>query len=105
MAIFTVPALVVMLGIAARFLVKYIVTKTLLLLGLGFVSYLGVSTLVDEFETLILANYGSLESSMWQMASLCGLDVSITIVISALALSMQIKIVVAGAKMLTSIGR
>ena len=97
--------LVLLLGVAASFLTRYMVTKAMLLLGLGFVTYTGIGALVDNIEAQILANYAGMESTMWAMASLCGLDVSITIVISALALSLQIKLIVAGAKMFTRIGR
>lgn len=105
MAIFTVPALIILFGGVARVLVKYVITKALLVLGLGFVTYLGIDTLVSNIETQVLSNYGSLSADIWNMVTLCGLDVSVTIILSALALSLQIKVVVAGAKMLTNVGR
>jgi len=95
----------IMLGVAASFLTRYIVTKVMLAVGLGFVTYLGVDTLVDVLETQLLTSYGNLPAYAWQMASLCGLDIAITILVSTLALSMQIKMIVAGAKILTNIGR
>lgn len=97
--------LVIAIGVACQYIIKYAITKVLLVLGLGFVSYLGVDSLVDNIEAQLMSNYGSLESTMWNMASLCGLDVSITILVSALALSLQIKMIVAGAKFLTRLGR
>jgi len=97
--------LLIVLGVAARFLVKYIITKTLLVLGLGFVTYLGIDVLVDNIEAQLLSQFGGLPADIWNMASMAGLDVAITIIISAMALSLQIRLISAGAKMLTSIGR
>ena len=97
--------LIILFGIAARFLTKYIVTKAMLVLGLGFVTYTGIGSLVDNIETQILSQYSGLPANVWAMASLCGLDVAITIVISAMALSLQIKLITAGAKLLTRMGR
>ena len=97
--------LIILFGIAARFLTKYIVTKAMLVLGLGFVSYTGVDLLVDNIEAQLLSQYSGLPANVWAMASLCGLDVAITIVVSAMALSLQIRLISAGAKMLTRLGR
>jgi len=97
--------LVIMLGVAVQYILKYAVTKIMLVLGLGFVTYTGIGSLVDNLETALLNHYGSMSADVWNMATLCGLDVSLTILVSALALSLQIKGMVAGAKILSNIGR
>jgi len=52
-----------MMGVAASFLTRYIVTKVMLATGLGFVTYLGVDTLVDVLEAQLLSSYGSLPNN------------------------------------------
>jgi len=98
-------SLIIILGVALRYVLKYAVTKTLLVLGLGFVTYTGVGSLVDQLETALMNQYGQLTSDLWNVMSLCGIDVVITILISTLTLSMTIKGMVAGAKILTNLGR
>lgn len=97
--------LVMALGVAARFLTKYIITKALLVLGLGFVSYQGVGALVDNLEAALISEFNTLPGVVYEIAALCGVDVAITIVISTLTVSMTIRGVSAGAKILTTVGR
>jgi len=98
-------SLIIIIGIALRFILKYVVTKMFLVLGLGFVTYTGIGSLVDNLENALLSQYSSLDSDMWNMVSLCGIDVMIMIIFLILTLSLTIKGMVAGAKMLTSLGR
>lgn len=97
--------LLIVIGVAARFLLKYMVTKAMLVLGLGFVSYLGVDTMVEQIESYIMTQYSGLPADAYAFASLAGLDVAVTIIISTLLLSMQIKLLSAGTKLLTRVGR
>ena len=97
--------LVAILGVAARYLTKYVVTKGMLVLGLGFVTYTGVQTFVDNLETELMAQFNGLPADAFNLAAMCGIDVAITIIISALVMSITIRGISTGARMLTSIGR
>lgn len=98
------PLVVVWIGIAVSILIRYIIVKIMLLVGLAFISYIGIDTLVDNFEVQIMSNYSAMPSIIWQVATLTGLDVAITIMLSALVLVLQIKLLKAGTKMLVRIG-
>jgi hypothetical protein len=97
--------LVAIIGVAIRFLVKYLITKSLLYLGFGFLAYTGIETLMDQLESQVMGAYASLPSMVWQIVSLCGLDVAITIILSALAMVLQVRVLGKAGALLVNLGR
>lgn len=59
------------------------VVKVLAALGIGFITYTGASTLVDEARQYAYDRFFELPASAIQLATLAGFDVVLTMVLSA----------------------
>lgn len=60
-----------------------IVQKTMVGLGFGTVTYLGVSTLFDGVQSTLVSNYNSLPSQIAALFYLAGFNVSLGMVLAA----------------------
>jgi hypothetical protein len=92
------PALVAMFGVGIKLLMAYAVTRLFLALGLAYVTYQGLDTLLSNIQSQIQSDYGSLSASVFAIISMCGADKAISIIFSAIAIRMVYNGVVGGAK-------
>ena len=69
-----------------------IVFGVLRVLGIGFVSYTGISFAVDAFESYIYARMGDMPANMLDIMNLAGLDVGIKMIIAAWTAHISIKL-------------
>lgn len=83
------PALVFGSVIAA--IAVNLVVKVLLALGIGFVSYSGITNILDYAQTEIQNRAAALPPEVLQMFSIMNIDVYITTVMSALAIKLSLK--------------
>ncbi|KAA9131968.1 DUF2523 domain-containing protein [Marinihelvus fidelis] len=77
--------LVTVLAIAARWLLKYIITKSLIFLGIAYVAFTGLGDMIDRTEQVIYANLAGLPADVFNMAMLCGFGEYVTITLSSFA--------------------
>lgn len=85
------------LGQLLLFLAGPLVIKALVTLGIGIVTFVGVDALVSAALNEIVSRFSGLPAAVAQIAGLLGVDVAITIILSAYS----IRLVLAG---LTSVG-
>ena len=90
--------LVAVLATAARWLLKYMITKAMVMLGIGYVSFTGIDALFTTIENEIWNSYNSLPGDIWSLVTLCGFDVYISVVLSAFSAYMVIKGLQAGVR-------
>lgn len=88
--------IVIAIAIATRWLLKYTITKALLFLGLGYVTYLGIDVVFDQIEAEVMGNFTSMQADVYNLLVLCGVDVYLTLTLSAFTLYLTIKGVSAG---------
>jgi len=83
--------LVAVIGVALSYLTKFFITKALLALGLGYVSFIGISEVHEWFETQFIFAYNALPPDIYALATLAGLDDAIKIIMSSFATAWGIK--------------
>lgn len=88
--------IVIAIAVAARWLIKYTITKALLFLGLGYITYLGIDVVFEEAEQAIYLHLNELTQDALSYALLCGVDEYIQIVFSAFTTSLLIRGISAG---------
>ncbi|MFC4158449.1 DUF2523 domain-containing protein [Chitinimonas lacunae] len=79
------PLLLAMLGGLLVSLVENIIARAITALGIGFVAYAGIDTLLEKAKSLIKANLSGMPSEILVIASMMGLGTALTIVFSAYA--------------------
>jgi hypothetical protein len=89
---------ILLLTAAAAFMLRYVVTKTLLILGLSYVTYLGIDILFTEAEQAVFDNLGGLPAAALNYALMTGIDVYLTLTFSAMTAAVVIKGISAGVK-------
>ncbi|OGS94419.1 MAG: hypothetical protein A3H31_01620 [Gallionellales bacterium RIFCSPLOWO2_02_FULL_57_47] len=62
-----------------------IVTRVLLALGLGTVTYVGLQAAFDSARNLVISNYGQMHGAAMQLADLAGVGQTIGILLGAMA--------------------
>lgn len=92
--------LVGVLAIAARWLIRYIVVKAMTVLGLGFVSFIGVDALFDYIESEIAGQLAGMPGDIYQLVAMCGFIDYVSILTGAFVGVVTIKGMMAGARML-----
>jgi len=92
------PVLVAIFGVAIKYLAAYAVARIFLALGLSYVVYQGMDTLMTNAQANITSQFGALGGSIYQIAAMCGVDVAITILFSAIAVKLLINGFSGGAK-------
>lgn len=88
--------IVIAIAIAARWLLKYTITKSLLFMGLGYVTYLGIDVLFEEIEAAIFGAFTGIATDALNLLLLCGVDVYLTLTMSAFTTFLTIKGISAG---------
>jgi len=78
------PGLVALIGVAIKVLAVYAVTRILLALGLSYVAVQGFDQMEGFFMTAIQDNFGALPVAVFEVLSLAGVDVFITIIFSCI---------------------
>lgn len=72
-------------------LVPAFVAKVLVSLGVGIVSYTGVSLLLGRLTTAVLNNAGAISGDIGAFLNLAGLDVCFSMVLSALSMRLALQ--------------
>lgn len=88
--------IVIAIAIAARWLLKYTITKALIFLGLGYVTYLGIDVVFDNAEAAVWASLDGLPAEAFSYVLLVGLDVYVSLVFSAFATGLLVRGISAG---------
>lgn len=94
------PYLLAFLGTFFAASLRGIVARVLATLGLGLVSYVGVSVAVDNAKALIHSHVGGMPSDMLNLMGLAGLDVFLSLIVSAYFGSLVYRVSMMGAKRL-----
>lgn len=92
------PALLLLWGAGIKILAAYAVTRVLLALGLSYVVYQGMDTLLDMLQGSVEGYYGGLPAIIHSVITLSGADVAISILFSAVAVRLLLNGFVGGAK-------
>jgi cell division protein FtsX len=92
------PAILGMFGSGIGLFAGYAVTKVLVALGLSYVVYQGIDVLFESAEAQIYASFGALPADLYGFLLLCGVDVAITILMSAFAAKLLLAGFQAGSK-------
>lgn len=92
------PALLAMFGAGIKFLMAYAITRFLLAIGLSYVTYQGMDTLIDNMRSEIEGTYAALASATYDILSMMGADVAISILFSAIAVRLLLVGFSAGVK-------
>lgn len=71
--------------------------RVLISLGIGYVTYEGLSTAMDYMKNLVWSNLGSLASDILQLVSVLEVDTAINIMFSAVAARLVIRGLTGGA--------
>lgn len=74
-----------------------IVGRVLISLGIGYVTYQGLSTAMDYMKNLVWTNLGSLAADILQLVSVLEVDTAINIMFSAVAARLVIRGLTGGA--------
>lgn len=74
-----------------------IVGRVLISLGIGYVTYQGLSTAMDYMKNLVWTNLGSLAADIVQLVSVLEVDTAINIMFSAVAARLVIRGLTGGA--------
>jgi hypothetical protein len=82
-----------LIGIALSLLTKYFITKALLALGLGFVTYAGINQIHEWFEAEFILAYTSMPSDLYAIATIAGVDDAIKIILTSVATAWSIRTV------------
>jgi hypothetical protein len=90
--------ILLILTAAAAFMLRFVVTKTLLILGLTYVTYLGIDLVFTTAEEAVFDNLGGLPAAALNYALMTGIDVYLTLTFSAMTAAMTIKGISAGVK-------
>jgi hypothetical protein len=90
--------MILILAAAAGFMLRFVVTKTLLILGLSYVTYLGIDLLFTEAEEAVFYHLGGLPAAALNYALMTGIDVYLTLTFSAMTAAVLIKGIGAGVK-------
>lgn len=77
------PALIPLLGVIIASLIGGIVARILLALGMGIVSFVGVTHMANQLVQRIHDNVGGIPSDVLSILGLAGFDVFLSLVISA----------------------
>ena len=80
------PVLLTLFGAFLKFFALYAITRLLLALGLSYVMITGFSDLIAQAEGAIQTEYGQLPSDVYQIVTMAGADVALTILFSALSI-------------------
>lgn len=88
--------LVIALAVAVRWLLKYTITKSLLFIGLGYVTYLGIDVVFENAEAAVWMSLDGLPAEAFSYALLCGIDVYISLVFSAFTTGLLVRGISAG---------
>lgn len=68
-----------------------IVGRILISLGVGFVTYQGITATIDYVKSVIVSNLGGLPADVVGIASVCQLDTAVSIIFSAIAVRFVIQ--------------
>lgn len=79
-----------MIGIMLLDLVKSLVLKTLTVLGVGAVTYVGVNFVIGELKDYVLANFVTAPVLVQHILGLLKVDVAINIIFSAVAMRLTL---------------
>lgn len=71
--------------------------RVLISLGIGYVTYQGLSTVMDYMKNLVWSNLGSLAGDILQLVSVLEVDTAINIMFSAVAARLVIRGLTGGA--------
>lgn len=71
--------------------VPALVAKVLVASGVGIVSYVGMNALLSRVTTVILASAGAIPSEIGVFLNMAGLDVCISMVLSALTIRLALQ--------------
>ncbi len=69
-------------------LVKPLLFFVLRLLGVGFVSYMGINAVLDQMKNYVMAQFGSTSQPIQQIMGLAKIDVAVNIIFSAIVTRM-----------------
>ena len=72
-------------------LVPAFVAKVLIALGIGVVSYTGANALLGRVSSAVLSNAGSISSDIGAFLNLAGVDVCVSMMLSALAMRLALQ--------------
>jgi hypothetical protein len=94
------PYLLAFLGSFFASSIKGMVARVLATVGFGMVSYVGVSVAVDNAKAMIHAQLGGISSDVLNLMGLAGLDVFLSLIVSAYFGSLVYRVSMMGAKRL-----
>ena len=80
------PALITMFGASIKYLMAYAITRFLVAMGISYVVYQGMDTLIDNVRTEIEGQYAAMGLGVYDILSLMGADVAISILFSAVSI-------------------
>lgn len=80
------PAILMMFGASIKYLMAYAITRFLLAIGLSYVIYQGMDTLIQNVESEIMSNFSALGVTLYEFLLLAGADVAFSIVFSAISI-------------------
>lgn len=98
MALAAVPALITLAGGTIKLLLGYAITRFFLAIGVGYVTYIGMDTLLENFRTELEARFGELPGTVLDIMALSGADVGLSILFSAISIRLLYVGFVGGAK-------
>ena len=90
------PWIISIFGVAIKVLAVYAVARVLLALGLSYVIYTGFDILINNMQAEIENNYGAMTAGVFEIVTMMGADVAISILFSAIAVRLVINGVVGG---------
>ena len=82
------PGLLLLFGAGLKFLALYAVTRILIALGLSYIVISGFDDMGQYFEDEIISQYGALPAAVYEIVSMAGVDVAITILLSCISVRM-----------------
>lgn len=77
------PAIFSALGVFLAGAIRGIIARALASLGMGVVTYAGVTTFIDAMVQMIHSNFSGIPSHILQVLGMAGIDVFMSLVLSA----------------------
>jgi len=98
------PGFMVGLSVFLASIVTALVARVLFALGLGVVTYIGVSNATSELSAKIITEFGGLPADTLTMVALLGIDKAITIILSAYVIAWTLRGMKEGVKRVMPFG-
>lgn len=82
------------------FSLPWLIEKSLKLLGVGFVSYKGFEFVIDQLSDFVFSRFDNVGADLFAILVILKVDVGIAILFSAMSISLTLKLMTQGSKMI-----